>query len=239
MGGGAILAIILVASTILPTLSPAVTISATSTGDGFPLKCLILKRMFGLTSSRSTIDLDRLLRLRVAIARIGEMDNAAWWNTRGLLSTTGASVFRRGFPRTRVFAQARAAIGVAAVRCQEVYSVPGAVTLWNLGATVEDQFEERWQTWLDDVPSWQPFFAQVAGVRGADVSAALRELNLVDEQDTRVVQHLRSVGEGRGVALPPAVAVTDASITLLTLGFGRGEPSKVAVPYLPISLEGR
>ena len=29
------------------------------------------------------IDLDRLLRLRLVVARSGEMDLARWWNTKG------------------------------------------------------------------------------------------------------------------------------------------------------------
>ncbi len=195
--------------------------------------------MPALANTRSTINLDSLLRLRIAIARIGEMDNAAWWNTRGLLSSTGASVFRRGFPRTRIFAQARAVFAVAAARCGEVYNVPGAVTLWNLGAAVEDQFEERWQTWLDDVSSWQPFFDRIAGLRSADVFVALRELSLIDEQEIQAVRRLSMVGDGRGVALVSAPAPTDASIRLLAAAFGRGEPGKLAVPYLPIAPEGQ
>ena len=37
------------------------------------------------------LTLAHLFKLRLAIARLGEMDNAAWWNTKGLLSSGGAN----------------------------------------------------------------------------------------------------------------------------------------------------
>ena len=36
-----------------------------------------------------SIDLDRLLKLRLVVARFGEMDLAKWWNTRGQLGRLG------------------------------------------------------------------------------------------------------------------------------------------------------
>ena len=38
-----------------------------------------------------SIDLDRLLRLRLVVARFGEMDLAKWWNTKGQLGRLGAA----------------------------------------------------------------------------------------------------------------------------------------------------
>jgi hypothetical protein len=46
------------------------------------------------------VDLERLLKLRLVIARIGEMDRAQWWNTRGQLGPLGAMALSRGLPRT-------------------------------------------------------------------------------------------------------------------------------------------
>src|ERR1019366_7161493 len=56
----------------------------------------------------SLVNLDRLFKLRLIVARFGEKDNASWWKTDGLLGPLGASVMKRGFPRTHRFAQARA-----------------------------------------------------------------------------------------------------------------------------------
>ncbi len=78
------------------------------------------------------IDLDRLLKLRLVVARFGEMDLAKWWNTKGELGRLGAAALRCGFPRTHHFAQARSVFAVAAHRCAEVFEPSGCVTLWRL-----------------------------------------------------------------------------------------------------------
>ena len=61
-----------------------------------------------MAAAESKVDLERLLRLRLAVARIGEKDNSNWWNTGNVLGSTGEFVFGRGFPRTQAFARARA-----------------------------------------------------------------------------------------------------------------------------------
>src|SRR5947208_13728638 len=94
---------------------------------------------------RTVIDLDRLLRLRLVVARHGEMDRAGWWNTNGMLGRYGTIALERGLPRTHRFAQARIVFAVARSRCQELFDAPGSVTLWRLPANSEDQFEEDLQ----------------------------------------------------------------------------------------------
>jgi hypothetical protein len=64
-----------------------------------------------LSMTTPSIDLDRLLKLRLIVARFGEMDLAKWWNTKGQLGRLGAAAVRRGFPRTHHFARARAVFG--------------------------------------------------------------------------------------------------------------------------------
>ena len=57
--------------------------------------------------SPAAIDLDRLLKLRLVVARFGEMDLAKWWNTMGQLGRLGAAALRtfsihvRGAPRLK------------------------------------------------------------------------------------------------------------------------------------------
>ena len=75
------------------------------------------------------IDLEKLLRLRLVVARFGEFDNARWWNTKGQLGKLGAAALRRGFPRTYHFAQARSVFAVAAQRCDDVFNSPGSVDM--------------------------------------------------------------------------------------------------------------
>jgi hypothetical protein len=102
------------------------------------------------------INFDRLLKLRLIVARFGEMDLAKWWNTRGQLGRLGTAAIRRGFPRTHYFAQARSVCAVAAHRCREVFDPPESVTLWRLTETIEEEFEAKWEHWLDQASEWQP-----------------------------------------------------------------------------------
>ena len=84
----------------------------------------------------SSIDPDRLLKLRVVVARFGEMDLARWWNTQKQLGKTGAMALRRNFPRTYRFAQARSVFAVAARRCDDVFEPPRDAADWRLKSTV-------------------------------------------------------------------------------------------------------
>src|SRR5260370_13518844 len=90
------------------------------------------------------IDLDRLLKLRLVVARFGEMDIAKWWNTRGQLGRLGAAATRRGFPRTHYFAQARSLFAVAAHRCLEVFYPPESGTLWHLPDAIGEELAHHW-----------------------------------------------------------------------------------------------
>jgi hypothetical protein len=89
----------------------------------------------------SAVDLDRLLRLRIIVARVGEMDIAQWWNTKGQLGHLGTAVIRRGFPRTHRFAAARSVFAVARQRCDEVFNPPGCITLWDMPVEIEEEFD--------------------------------------------------------------------------------------------------
>ena len=88
-----------------------------------------MQSSFPLTS---VLNFDRLLKLRLVVARYGEMDMARWWNTQGMLGRRDAIVLKRGFPATHYFAQNRVVFAVARSRCNELFSPPGCLTLWNL-----------------------------------------------------------------------------------------------------------
>src|SRR5260370_39819355 len=124
--------------------------------------------------SPAAIDLDRLLKLRLVVARFGEMDIARWWNTNGQVGRLGASALRRGFPRTHRFAQARSVFAVAAERCAELFDPPGCVTLWRLPEAIEEEFDSRWETWLDAASEWEPFFVKLEVLQRTDLLGALR-----------------------------------------------------------------
>jgi hypothetical protein len=178
-----------------------------------------------------SVDLDRLLKLRLVVARFGEMDMAKWWNSNGQLGHYGAAALRRGFPRTHRFAQARSVFAVATHRCAEVFDPPGCVTLWRLQETTEDEFDARWEQWLDSASDWTPFFERVETIQSADLVATVRDFDLVTDRDVEAYGRLRRSAENRAVPLPGVFSSTDEDISLLALGFARGEPGALAVPY--------
>ncbi len=183
-----------------------------------------------------TIDFDRLLRLRLVVARYGEMDAARWWNTgdasrrTALLGRAGSVLMSRGFPRTHRFAQARLVFEVARARCAEVFDLPGCVTLWNLPAALEDQFDAWWARWLEHRDVWTDFFSAIERPP-VDLLQTMKALDLVGADEIESISKLRRSAEGRAVQLPGVHTVSDALITLLAAAFSRGEPGKLAVPY--------
>ena len=177
------------------------------------------------------IDLDQLLRLRLVVARFGELDLAKWWNSKGQLGRLGATALKRGFPRTHRFAQARSVFAVAAHRCAEVFEPPGCVTLWKLPEATEEEFDTRWEHWLDNASEWTAFFERVEGLQGNDLASILRAFELVSDRDLDAYAKLRRSAEGRAVPLPSLFSGTDAEVALLALGFARGDLGALAVPY--------
>jgi hypothetical protein len=181
--------------------------------------------------SKAAIDLDRLLKLRLVVARFGEMDLARWWNTKGQLGGLGAAALRRGFPRTHHFAQARSVFAVAASRCVEVFDPPGCVTLWRLPENIEEEFDARWEHWLDNAPDWAPFFQKLEGLQNFDLVEALGSFEIVNDRDVERLVKLRRSAEGRAVPLPGMFSGTDDDVALLAIGFARAEAGSLAVPY--------
>jgi hypothetical protein len=174
--------------------------------------------------------LEKVMQLRLVVARVGEMDLAGWWNTNGQLGSTGATVLRRGFPRTHRFAAARSVFAVAAARCLDLYDPPATVTLWKLPAEIEDQLEQQWELWIDDAETWEPLFAELESCT-SDLESELVRLGLISSAHIDVVSKLRRSAEQRAVAVPGEFSGLEDDYALLALAFTRGEISKPAVPY--------
>jgi hypothetical protein len=177
------------------------------------------------------LDLAWLLKVRTVVARVGEMDLARWWNSNGQLGPQGASVLRRGLPRTHYFAQARSVWNVAATRCAQIFDPPGAVTLWRLTEPLEERLETLWEGWLDDAKSWRPFFERVAGINAPDLSACLTELDLVTPVDVAAIRSLKKSPDGRSMQMPKIFDSSRKSVVMLALSFGYGSPGNLVVPY--------
>lgn len=178
------------------------------------------------------IDLDLLLKLRLIVARYGEMDGARWWNTRGQLGRLGASALSRGFPRTHHFAQARSVFAVASHRCSEVFDPPGSATLWHLPEVLEEEFDARWEHWLDHAEEWSDFFSRLKTLPEGALSDVLLAFGLASEPGLVACSRLKRSAEGRALPLPGTFQADDATLTLLALGFSHGEQGALTVPYI-------
>ncbi|MCX6877540.1 MAG: BrxE family protein [Verrucomicrobia bacterium] len=178
------------------------------------------------------IEPSHLLKLRLAVARFGEMDGAGWWNTKGILGPTGKSALSRGFPETHLFAQTRIACAVATARCNSIFAPPGCLTLWNLPAEVEDQIAAAWPIWCRSPDSWLPFFDDLAGRNSGNLVQHLRELELIDPKTEAAVVPLKRSAEGKSVPLPGTGKPDLATLMLLAAAFSKGEKLKPAIPYI-------
>jgi len=185
-----------------------------------------------VSAGETKIDFNRLFKLRLVVARHGEMDGAGWWNTQGMLGPRGAIVLKRGFPRTHHFAQARVVFEVARTRCQEVFDhPPGSMTLWELPPEIEEQFQEHWQDWLDEADEWEPIFKAVEAQNGQDLLSSLVDLDLISDEEKQAVAKLKRSAEGAAVLISGTHEPNNDLFTLLAAGFARGEQGQPAIPY--------
>ncbi|WP_459930968.1 BrxE family protein, partial [Desulfosporosinus burensis] len=178
-----------------------------------------------------TIDIELLFKLRLVVARFGEMDLAKWWNTKGQLGRLGSMTLRRGFPRTHHFAQARSVFAVASHRCNEVFNPPGCATLWNLPEDIEEEFNTSWERWLDRASDWQPFFEKVESIQGNELLKTLQNFELVTNSDVQNLSRLKRSGEGPSAQLSGLFSGQDEDIVQLAMGFALGQVGNLVVPY--------
>lgn len=184
--------------------------------------------------TEANIDFDRLLKLRLVVARFGEMDLGKWWNTSGQLGRLGTAAVRRGFPRTHYFAQARSVFAVAAHRCREIFDPPHSVTLWQLTEPIEEEFDANWERWLDQADDWKPLFRRLESLEENDLKVALQSFGALSGNESQQFSRLRRSAEGRAVPLPAPFTGTNQDLASLALGFARSEVGALAVPYAPL-----
>jgi hypothetical protein len=185
-----------------------------------------------------TIDLESLFKLRAAVGRYGEMDAAGWWNTNGVLGPRGTALYKRGLPRTHLFARVRLVTNVARVRSATIYPAPGIATLWSLPATLERSlaFEERgWAANGKPTETWAEFEATLAAPPEADLGSWLASLGLGNPAVNQDVEKLELAPGGKGVEVPGPV--TSESIQLLAAAHGRSSQRTLIVPFIPGGLE--
>jgi hypothetical protein len=105
------------------------------------------------------------------------------------------------------------------------------VTLWRLPENIEEEFDARWEHWLDNAPDWAPFFQRLEALQNSDLVEALGSFEIVGDADVETFVKLRRSAEGRAVPLPGIFSGTNDDVALLALGFGRAEAGSLAVPY--------
>ena len=183
------------------------------------------------TGDDNPVNFALLLKLRLLVARFGEMDRARWWNTRGVLGRLGEMALKRGFPKTHSLVQARVVFAVAASRCQNLFDPPDAITLWKLPVEIEDRFEANWPHWAENSAEWTSFLCKLEDSKNDDLLEEARRLELATDEVIEQARQLRRSAENRAVPIPGEHALSNRVLTLLALGFFRGEPGSPAVPY--------
>lgn len=178
------------------------------------------------------IDVADLFRLRLAVARFGEMDRSKWWNTKGILSRVGELAISRGFPKSHVFARARAAFAVASARSEEVFNPPDSFTLWRLPVEIEDQLEDAWAGWLESPDEWKDLLDRIDAAGANDLVSALISLELVSEQSANRAKGMRRADDLKSVPIKLSDETAIEAIELLAVGHGNSEPGKLAVPFI-------
>ncbi len=119
------------------------------------------------------VDLDRLLKLRLVVARYGEMDRAAGGTRTGCSGATERSPSSAG-SRAPTDSPRRASSSLSPALAARSSSTPPLGHAWRLPAEVEDQFDDRWQAWLGEPDSWNPFFDELATAEPADLPLRAR-----------------------------------------------------------------
>lgn len=186
----------------------------------------------------SSISLTRLFKLRLAVGRFGEMDGARWWNTQGVLGSRGANVYKRGLPRTHLFARSRVVAAVARDRSATVYNAPGVATLWDLPASLERalSFEERsWASTEEGRTAWDHFEETIAAPPGEDLLGWLINLELVDPDIRTSCSALKPEPGGKGIPVEGPMSVQ--TVQLLAAAHSHGRPKELVVPFVPEGLE--
>jgi hypothetical protein len=188
--------------------------------------------MVMLAPSLLSVEATLLFRLRLVLARYGEMDVACWWNTRSVLGKLGTANLSRGFPATHNFAQARIAFAVARARCKEVFSAPDCFTLWNLPPETEEILDAHWHGWCQVPDTWTPIFDEIAEANQGDLREQLLTMKLIDEAAQTTVVDLKLAPQSKSVQLPLSGSPDNHAVMCLAAGFSRGTKGHLVVPYI-------
>lgn len=156
---------------------------------------------------------------------------AKWWNTKGQLGRFGSMALSRGFPRTHQFARARSVFAVASSHCHEVFHLPDCVTLWSLPDHIEEEFDLRWEKWLDNSNGWKEIFAKIESMPPGDLISCMKTFGLIEERDVAMVTRLQHSADSNTLPLPGSFLEKDEDVTMLALAFSKGSEGSLVIPY--------
>ena len=179
--------------------------------------------------------LEEIFKIRLVVARYGEMDKNRWWNTDGVLGLMGEIAYRRGLPQTHQFARARIVFAVARARCEELLSLPpSAVGLWRLPADIEDSFEESIIEWSEDGDELNPFFEDLKEPSQDSLTDFLVSHRLVDADSSANILAVSRRKPGPGLNLGAYQSVDLDLIRHLAVSFDLGTLGNPVVPYVTL-----
>ena len=183
------------------------------------------------------LDAGRLIRLRAAVGRFGEMDAAGWWNTQGVLGPRGAAVYKRGFPRTQFLARLHVVASVAGERSAALYPAPGVATLWKLPPALERTVTYREREWAssDKGGDWSEFETAIASPPPENLVKWLDDLGLIEPGTSSEIESLALVPGGAGIAVPGPVG--QHAVELLAAAHGRSKSRQLVVPFISDGLD--
>ena len=70
------------------------------------------------------------------------------------------------------------------------------MTLWRLPETIEEEFEGKWEHWLDRANEWQPFFLRLESLQENDLKIALHSFDAVTNHELEMYSHFVARPEG-------------------------------------------
>ena len=73
----------------------------------------------------------------------------------------------------------------------------------------------------------------IAALKDFDVAKVLKGFSLVDDAEIEAAAKLKTAEGGKSVLAPGPFELGQRSVALLALGFGRGAPGDLIVPYSP------
>ena len=112
------------------------------------------------------------------------------------------------------------------LRAATGYGVTKAGTPAQIADMLEEEFEARWELWLDRAGEWTPVFERLQNLPTGGLEALLSAEGLVGADEFEAYGRLRRSAEGRAVPLPGVFAGTDADVAAVQYGLSESAATR-------------